>query len=67
MTRGRVTRPDGTTQDMGELKLEIDCPCGEPVTVFECGIIHREPQCTFFMQYEPVDYLRWVRLRKAES
>ena len=67
MTRGRVTGPDGSAKDLGELHLELECPCGQPVTVFERGILHMEPQCRFFQAYEPLDYLRWVRKSKERK
>ncbi len=59
-----VTRPDGTVHDMGTLQLELDCHCGMRVYVYQRGIMHKEPRCTFFEQYEPLHYLRWLRLGK---
>ncbi len=58
--RGPITRPDGTVIDLGRSEITVVCPCGQSVTVFELGMLHREPRCSEFEDLDPADYLAWV-------
>lgn len=65
--RGRVTYPDGTVADLGSLEIEVECPCGQLVAVYQRGILHKEPRCSDFEDRDPVLYLRWVRKHHEEK
>ena len=67
MSRGQVTRPDGSTEDLGRVELEMTCVCGRTVFVFERGIIHRMPMCADFETREPLEYLAWYRERQKDG
>ena len=67
MTRGRIKNADGTTRDIGEHQLELECPCGKSVVIFDDAVLHGVPMCADFNDRSPPDYLAWLRLRSSKS
>jgi hypothetical protein len=64
--RGKVTYPDGSTVDLGELLHVFPCACGIDFIIYEFGIMHRLPYCEAFRDLDPPDYIRHVRRVLAE-
>ena len=62
MSRGRLKNPDGSTRrDLGELQIELECPCGRTVAIFDRGVLHGMPMCQDFEERRPEHYVAWLR------